>query len=59
MTDKWNDRLSEYIDDELTPDERAQLEAHVASCAECAVTLDELGHSWAEARVTSRPWKSG
>jgi hypothetical protein len=42
MTDKWNDRLSEYIDDELTPDERAQLEAHLASCAECALTLEEL-----------------
>ena len=42
MTDKWNDRLSEYIDDELTPDERAQLEAHLASCAECALTLEDL-----------------
>jgi hypothetical protein len=42
MTDKWNDRLSEYIDDELTPEERAQLEAHLASCAECALTLEDL-----------------
>ena len=42
MTDKWNDRLSEYIDEELTPDERAQLEAHLESCAECALTLEEL-----------------
>jgi hypothetical protein len=42
MTDQWNDRLSEYIDDELTPAERAALEAHLASCAECAVTLAEL-----------------
>ena len=42
MTDQWNDRLSEYIDGELTPAERAQLEAHLAACRECAVTLDEL-----------------
>jgi anti-sigma factor RsiW len=42
MTDQWNDRLSEYVDDELTPAERAELEAHLATCRECAVTLDEL-----------------
>jgi tetratricopeptide (TPR) repeat protein len=42
MTDNWNDRLSEYIDDELTPGERAQLEAHLASCQECALTLEDL-----------------
>src|SRR5258708_2866082 len=42
MTDQWNDRLSEYIDGELTSDERAQLEAHLAACAECAGTLEEL-----------------
>ena len=42
MTDQWTDRLSEYIDDELTPAERAQLEAHVTSCPECAVTLEAL-----------------
>jgi anti-sigma factor RsiW len=42
MTDQWNDRLSEYIDDELTPAERAELEAHLTSCPGCAGTLDEL-----------------
>src|SRR5688572_20299612 len=42
MTDQWNDRLSEYIDDELTAEERAALEAHLVSCRECAVTLEEL-----------------
>ena len=42
MTDKWIDRLSEYLDDELTPAERAQLEAHLATCRECASTLEEL-----------------
>ena len=42
MTDQWNDRLSEYIDDELTPAERSGLEAHLSTCRECADTLDEL-----------------
>jgi tetratricopeptide (TPR) repeat protein len=42
MTDKWTDRLSEYIDEELTRDERAQLEAHLPACRECTATLEEL-----------------
>lgn len=42
MTDTWIDRLSEYIDDGLTHDERAQLEAHLSTCRECADTLEEL-----------------
>jgi anti-sigma factor RsiW len=42
MTDKWTDRLSEYIDDELTPGDRTQLEAHLTTCRECADTLEEL-----------------
>lgn len=40
--DIWTDRLSEYIDDELTPAERAELEAHLRSCRECVATLEEL-----------------
>ena len=42
MTDTWNDRLSEYLDGELTPGERVALEAHLATCRECAATLAEL-----------------
>ena len=42
MTDTWTDRLSEYLDDELTAAERAALESHLASCRECVTTLDEL-----------------
>ena len=40
--DTWTDRLSEYIDDELTPAERTALEAHLRSCRTCAATLEEL-----------------
>ena len=42
MTDPWIDRLSEYLDDELAPAERAECEQHLASCAECEKTLGEL-----------------
>ena len=42
MQDVWTDRLSEYLDDELTADERRDLEAHLAGCAGCAATLGEL-----------------
>ena len=42
MTDHWTDRLSDYLDDEVEPAERAALEQHLASCVECASTLAEL-----------------
>src|SRR5438067_6341762 len=42
MTDKWTERLSEYLDGELNETEGRSLEAHLASCAECAATLAEL-----------------
>ena len=40
--DQWTDKLSDYIDEELAPDERAALEAHLATCRECSATVDEL-----------------
>lgn len=49
MSDRWTDRLSEYLDDELAPEERAALETHLAGCAECAATLEELGAVKAQA----------
>ena len=42
MTDHWTDRLSEYLDDELEPAERAALDEHLTSCAACTATLADL-----------------
>lgn len=42
MSDQWTDRLSEYLDDELPPDERAALEAHLRQCTACGAVLADL-----------------
>ncbi|HWF86437.1 MAG TPA: zf-HC2 domain-containing protein, partial [Vicinamibacterales bacterium] len=42
MHDAWTNKLSDYLDDELSPDERKALDAHLSTCAECAGALDEL-----------------
>jgi hypothetical protein len=41
-TDSFTDRLSEYLDGELSAPERAALDAHLAQCAGCRATLEEL-----------------
>jgi hypothetical protein len=38
----WTDRLSEYLDGELTAQEIATCEAHLAGCGECRAVLEEL-----------------
>lgn len=56
MADDWTDRLSEYLDDELAAGERAALEAHLGSCRDCAVTLEELREVVGRAgRLPARP----
>jgi hypothetical protein len=42
MTDTWTTRLSEYLDGDLTPEERQGFEAHLATCADCQATLGDL-----------------
>jgi anti-sigma factor RsiW len=42
MSDSWTERLSEYIDDELSPRERNALETHLAGCQECGGLVDAL-----------------
>jgi len=51
MKDQWTDRLSEYLDGEVTGPERTALEAHVASCDACRTTLDELRRVVTNARA--------
>ena len=51
MTDRWTDRLSEYLDGELSPSERTALEAHLGSCCVCRQTLDELRRVVARAQA--------
>ncbi|MGH9372815.1 MAG: zf-HC2 domain-containing protein [Vicinamibacterales bacterium] len=38
----WTDRLSDYLDDELDPDERVALESHLLDCGPCRSDLDAL-----------------
>ena len=42
MSDPWTDRLSDYLDDELPPAERAELEAHLRRCVACGAVLADL-----------------
>ncbi len=51
MNDQWTDRLSEYLDDELPPGERAALEAHLRGCPSCRATLAQLERVVARARA--------
>jgi anti-sigma factor RsiW len=42
MDDRWTGRLSEYLDDELTPAEKASVEAHLETCGDCSAVLSDL-----------------
>jgi hypothetical protein len=42
MSDQWTDRLSEYLDGEIPPDQRAELEAHLRHCVACGAVLADL-----------------
>ena len=42
MITHWTERLSEYLDGELTAPEQAACDAHLDTCADCRTTLAEL-----------------
>lgn len=42
MTDRWTDLISEYLDGCMDAAARRDMEAHLASCAECSSTLEDL-----------------
>jgi len=51
MDDAWNDRLSEYLDDELSQEERGALESHVQTCLRCRADLESLRNVTTRART--------
>jgi hypothetical protein len=51
MHDTWNERLSEYLDDELDVSERMQLEQHLVACERCRGDLEGLRAVTARARA--------
>ena len=56
MHEEWTDKLSEYLDDELSPGERAAVDMHLRGCAECAEVLNDLKRVVARARAAdTRP----
>ena len=54
MHDEIINQLSAYLDGELSPDERARIDAHMAGCAPCRVVLDDL-----KAIVVTAPYYEG
>ena len=57
--DRWVDRLSEYLDGELSGRERRACEEHVSRCADCAAVLDDLCHIVARAERMNTPIEPG
>src|SRR5919197_4701397 len=54
MHEEWTDRLSDYLDDELSPREREAVESHLRGCAECAAVLGDLARVVERARSLDR-----
>ena len=42
MNDRWMERLSEYLDGELSATDRAALETHLETCEDCSAVLSDL-----------------
>jgi anti-sigma factor RsiW len=54
--EEWTAKLSDFLDDELTPEERYAVESHLQGCAACTAVLDELQQVVSRARlVAPRP----
>jgi anti-sigma factor RsiW len=50
MSDRWMERLSEYLDGELPVADQAALEAHLETCGDCSAVLADLRRVVARAR---------
>ncbi len=56
MHEQWTDQLSDYLDDELPPAERAAVDAHLRECRACSEVLNDLKRVVARARaLDARP----
>lgn len=42
MTDRWSESLSDYLDGELTAEDRREVALHLETCADCAQAAREL-----------------
>ena len=42
MADVWTDRLSDYIDGELSEADKDSVERHIDTCDECRATVAQL-----------------
>jgi hypothetical protein len=51
MSDRWTERLSEYVDGDLSERDRVALETHLPECAECRAIVDDLRALVSEARA--------
>jgi anti-sigma factor RsiW len=51
MSDMWTDRLSEYVDGDLTETDRLELERHLERCSPCLTIVTELKAVVARARA--------
>jgi anti-sigma factor RsiW len=50
MHEEWTDKLSDYLDDELSPEERYAVESHLLGCAACNEVLNDLKRVVAQAQ---------
>jgi anti-sigma factor RsiW len=55
MHEEWTDKLSDFLDGELSDDERYAVESHLAGCAQCAAVLADLKRVVARAQAAGRP----
>ena len=56
MHDEWTDQLSDYLDGELSNEEREAMDAHLSGCAECVAVLNDLKRVVAQAQtIEPRP----
>jgi len=54
--EEWTDQLSDYLDGELSADERRLVDEHLVTCASCAAVLNDLKRVVARAAsTTARP----